>query len=235
MQAPEDVISQLRPEKTRIALLTEENVLIVTLECKLLLTIPLWRDATFTLKSNGKDLLLVTRMNLEATREGGSSILAETQSLFAAPWDASSATRRRKPGPGEVVRDRIPCGSIAAREDLSRAILKIIEAVRKHQPVYRSRSFLTRPSSAIELPVLGSPVEDGNSTELSRTRRSDAADGSAGVFVLPMRSPGGSSSSAVDDKSYAQLLELGFDADASRDALKKSKGDIVKAVDLLTG
>lgn len=190
-QGSQDLQSQLRPEKIRIALLTEENILIATLECKLLLTIPLWKGASFSLESNAKDLFVRTRMGATSSREDVSSIIAGTQSLFAAPWDASSATRRRKPSPGEVTQDRIPCGSVSAREDLSLAVLKLIESVRSGQPVHNGRSFISQSPADIELSVLPSAIEDENATELTQTRRSDAADGAAGVFILPMRGPGG--------------------------------------------
>jgi len=188
----QDVALQLRPEKTRVALLTFENILIVTLDCKLLLTIPLWDDANFSVEGYGKDLVLTTQMDIEASRSSGSSIISETQALFAAPWDASSSARRRKPNPGELVRDKIACGSIAAREDLCQAIINLLEAKQKKDlRNYAWGPTLRRPPSAIELPVLqgAGHGDDADSRELSQTRRSDASDGSAGVFVMPMSSP----------------------------------------------
>ena len=46
----EGVALQLRTQKTRVALLTLENILIVSLDCKLLLKIPLWREASFSVE-----------------------------------------------------------------------------------------------------------------------------------------------------------------------------------------
>ncbi len=186
----QDVALQLRPEKTRVALLTFENILIVSLDCKLLLNIPLWREATFSVDGYGKDLVVITLMDKESKPESGSSIITETQNLFAAPWDAASASRRRKPNPGELVRDIISCGSVSAREDLCHAILQLLDAKQKNDlRNYAWGAALRRTPSAIELPVLQPDDEGGESKELSQTRRSDASDGSAGVFIMPMRSP----------------------------------------------
>lgn len=186
-----DLVSQIRPEKTRVALLTIDNILVVTLDCKLVLTVPLWQEASFSLEASGKDLILVTEMDKEASPSSGSSILAETQSLFTAPWDAASTTRRRKPNPGEFVRDRVSCGSIGARENLCDGILRLLEyKQRMNQRSYVWAPALRRAPSAIELPDLSSAPHDDQSLELPSTKRSAASDGSADVFVLPVRSPG---------------------------------------------
>lgn len=91
-----------------------------------------------------------------------------------------------------MVRDRISCGSVSAREDLTHAVLNLLEAKQKKDlRNYAWGPALRRPPSAIELPVLQGvgDGDDADSRELSHTRRSDASDGSAGVFVMPMRSP----------------------------------------------
>ena len=222
----QDVALQLRPEKTRVALLTFENILIVSLDCKLLLNIPLWREATFSVEGYGKDLIFIALMDKESKPEAGSSIIAETQNLFAAPWDASTTSRRRKPNPGELVRDMISCGSVSAREDLCHAILQLLDAKQKNDlRNYAWGAALRRAPSAIELPVLQGPEDDGVSKELSQTRRSDASDGSVGVFVMPMRSPVESqepSSSQIgtpQTQSAEQFLETG---QASQEARSSS-------------
>lgn len=223
LNASNDLASQIRPEKTRVALLTTDNVLIVTLDCKLILTIPLWHEASFSLEASGKDLVLVTQMDRKATPSSGSSIIAETQNLFTAPWDAASATRRRKPNPGETVRDRISCGSIGAREKLCDCVLRLLESKqRRNQHSYVWTPALRRPPSAIELPVMPATVDDDKSLELSSTKRSDASDGSAGVFVLPMRSPGRKADGDPSEKRSDETSSAPFIRKESKSQLDSS-------------
>lgn len=119
-----------REEKTRVALLTMSNIVIATLDCKLVTSIPLWNDAKYEMRDDGKDLLLRTVVlgNGNASQEGAGGNISAAP-LISAPWDALVVGRRKKPNPGEQVVDRIACGSSGARDDLRKQLRHVTEAI----------------------------------------------------------------------------------------------------------
>lgn len=124
-----------RPEKTRVALLSDAELIIATLDCKLVTIIPLWKDATYEVVGDGKEVILCARIVEQATgkaREPGSSSPYDAQPLIQAPWDASCG-RRRKPAPGESCIDRIACGSTDAQDDLRKLLLRVTDDMRNER------------------------------------------------------------------------------------------------------
>lgn len=118
----------MRPEKTRVALVTDEDIVIVTLDCKLVTIIPIWNDAVFELVVDDKELIIgTTILNSSLTDAAdASNLLQGAQSLIHAPWDVATV-RRRKPAAGESTIDHIACGSVEACEDLRILLMDVIQ------------------------------------------------------------------------------------------------------------
>lgn len=125
---------EARPEKTRVALVSDAEVIVVSLDCKLICIIPLWRDASYEVVGDGKEVILCARIQEQALGrpEESSSSSYAAQSLIQAPWDATSG-RRRKPAPGEGCIDRIACGSAEAQDDLRTLLLQVTNSMRNEQ------------------------------------------------------------------------------------------------------
>lgn len=121
-----DARLEWKPEKTRVALLTKDCVIIATLDCKLVTMIPIWWDATYDIAGHGKEIVMKATIT-DLKKFGGEAEGASNGSspLIQAPWDVSASTRRRKPAVGENVTDRIACGSEEAQNDLRNRLLDI--------------------------------------------------------------------------------------------------------------
>lgn len=114
-----------RPEKIRVALLTEQDIVIASLDCKLVTMIPVWDDADYELIADGKELIIRATIVDNSNTKMESENFKNAQSLIHAPWDVVAPALRRKPGVGESTLDRIACGSVAAREDLHKSLERI--------------------------------------------------------------------------------------------------------------
>lgn len=126
---------EARPEKTRVALVTDAEVIIVTLDCKLICIIPLWKDAAYEVVGDGKEVILCARIleqPIGGAGESSSHSLYGAQSLIQAPWDVTSG-RRRKPTPGESCIDRVACGSNEAQDDLRKLLIQVTDSIRSEQ------------------------------------------------------------------------------------------------------
>lgn len=163
----------IRPEKTRVALLINDQVMVVTLDCKLVDVVPLWEDAKYELLVDEKELLvsatvLDPRDDIDnpmqslvwsspgggasssssssfglGTGGGGSNNLL--QGVILAPWDVSApSTRRRKPSPGQSSLVRIACGSHDACKDLRQAVAKIVRRAENERECKRKQAWLLK-------------------------------------------------------------------------------------------
>lgn len=144
-----------RPEKIRVALVTMTDILIASLDCKLVTAIPLWGDCIYDVAPQGKEVLLRTTVKSEDETDVYHDVsgLSEGYSLISAPWDPSVIGRRRKPAPGQYTVDRIPSGSMEARNDLVASLRYVTNRIQKQsdQDSQAAGSSADFSSSAIEL------------------------------------------------------------------------------------
>lgn len=150
--------AEARPEKTRVALVTEDEIVIATLDCKLVTVIALWRDARYELASDSESLLIrctIIGGQVELGASGFLQGLSGAQSLIAAPWDAATPVRRRKPAVGESVLERIACASLSARDDLRSVVAEVTRRHGDRSVIRRKRSSVDPGSSGQELATVG--------------------------------------------------------------------------------
>lgn len=166
----------VRPEKVRVALITLTDVVIATLDCKLVKSIPLWEDCIYNISGQGKDMIIRTALKTgkrTGTQDDTSGFFSGAHSLISAPWDASTAGKRVKPRIGEEHMDNITCGSTEARDDLQRSLGNVLTKIeeRSEKQIVNVEG-IDRSTSSVELSSV-SNWEDEKSMELELTRRKD--------------------------------------------------------------
>lgn len=161
-----------RPEKTRVALVTETEVIVTTLDCRLIDVVPLWEEAIYTLRGDGKDLLIRAEMpnHNGSKKQESSASLQGNQPLISAPWDASTVGNRKKPSPGSECTDRIACGSFEARNDLRALLVEVTKSLGTSHDRHRIlKKNEEKRSSGVEL----SCVDDWSNANEKEMRSSD--------------------------------------------------------------
>lgn len=254
----------IRPEKVRVALLTETYIVVATLDCKLVSSIALWKEAAYDIVGEGKEIILTTTMprNASESDREGSGLLQGAQALISAPWDAPVAGKRKKPTPGSYVVDRIPCGSFEARAELRDRLTTLLTNFADGKTPVTNRDLSAPGESGTELSVLGHRGAD-NEKEMQLT--GSKATTSANNFDQPMcntssegnahahrssalrleeqrasssqqagPSGGHQEDKSEDEKLVQQLVDIGFKFEDAVSALAEASGDLVKAVDILT-
>lgn len=166
-----------KPEKTRVALVTEDNLIIATLDCKLVTMIPIWRDASYEIAGHEKELVIrATIIDGNVPGSGRRQMSSGGQSLIQAPWDVSASTRRRKPAVGESVTDRILCGGVDAEIELRKLLADITTRHAKAMEKRGQRDdVISDPFSAGQELMAASEWRVENEREL-RSRRSSMND-----------------------------------------------------------
>ncbi|PXF46934.1 putative vacuolar protein sorting-associated protein 13E [Gracilariopsis chorda] len=172
--------TETRVEKTRVAMTTDSDILVATLDCKLVAWISLWCDANYDVWSDGKDVVISGRMG---ETQGGEETRGGTigGNLVNAPWDAPYVERKRRPRAGERFEERVTCGSAAASDDLRRRVVqtvRLLQEEREAKPgIWRSAN---DASQSLELFALGSGGEGDNEMKM----QAGVSKSSAGALEL---------------------------------------------------
>lgn len=169
----------IRPEKVRVALVTMNAVVITTLDCKLVTSIPLWKDCLYDIYGKGKEVYM--RVTLKSgsnsgTRGDMSGLLSGAHSLISAPWDAPTVGQRVKPKVGEWLREEIACGSAEARDELITRLKDVVKKMEVGEIWYKGHegdSAGGQESSSVELRTVPKWQEGSNSLELKETGRGE--------------------------------------------------------------
>lgn len=204
-----------RPEKTRAALLTKGELIIASLDCKLITIIPIWKDATYDIVGSNKELIV--RATIVHQQVGGnlketnSNLLHEAQSLIQAPWDATSE-KKRKPAVGESSTDRIACGSLEAREDLEQMLMNSVVTQKGDTRGCESETFQSEVSrssgpsgSGLEMSV-ASHWHEANEVEMRGRGHDDKPAWEMQTTVSLPNAETGNVGYAAEEKEDLQML-----------------------------
>eukprot|EP00178_Gracilaria_changii_P010316 TRINITY_DN2_c0_g2_i2.p1 TRINITY_DN2_c0_g2~~TRINITY_DN2_c0_g2_i2.p1 ORF type:complete len:3871 (+),score=464.35 TRINITY_DN2_c0_g2_i2:339-11951(+) len=175
-----------RVEKTRVALITQSDVIVATLDCKLVDWITLWADAKYEVWSDGKDVV-VSGQIVEDSGESDPRSRIRPGNIVNAPWDVPFIERRlRRPRLQERFEDRLACGSPAASDDVRKRIAKVVQRLQEEREGKQEMwSGVDSASRSQELLALGSRVDDTNDIELRSGRRTSSGASELGRLGRP--------------------------------------------------
>ncbi|CDF40126.1 unnamed protein product [Chondrus crispus] len=181
---------QTRPEKTRIALITKTEVVVVTIDCRIVTSIPLWDDCSYNIDGQGKEVIVRITLKTGCSSDPVSGTSAfSVGSLISAPWDAPAVGKRRKPEAGEQLVDRVDCGSAEARDDLCTYMRHLTkengERSGRKLEGRRPRDRMESSSFGVELASMPQfQSQDPNWQELQQTGKDDKDMKSAGFMPI---------------------------------------------------
>eukprot|EP00177_Eucheuma_denticulatum_P002510 GFKZ01004506.1.p1 GENE.GFKZ01004506.1~~GFKZ01004506.1.p1 ORF type:complete len:3963 (-),score=461.04 GFKZ01004506.1:365-12253(-) len=197
----------IRPEKVRVALVTMTAVVVATLDCKLVTSIPLWKDCLYDIYGKGKEVYM--RVTLRSGSNSGgkgevSSLLSGAHSLISAPWDAPTVGQRVKPKIGEWLREEIPCGSAEARDELITTLKDVMtkmEVGERWNKRQDGDDGGIQESSSVELRAVPKWQDGSDSMELKETGREERRESGILTGWMGGKSKGGNDSGFVGSSS----------------------------------
>ncbi|KAI0564550.1 Vacuolar protein sorting-associated protein [Gracilaria domingensis] len=175
---------ETRIEKTRVALMTESDVIVATLDCKLVAWVALWADAKYDVWSDGKDVVLSGQMVENGGEDNRSGIGAGN--IVNAPWDVPNVERKRRPRVGERFEERIACGSSSASDDVRQRLMKVVQGLQEEREGKQEMwSAIDSASRSQELLALGGSFDEDNEIELRAGKRTSAGASQLGRLGRP--------------------------------------------------
>eukprot|EP00737_Agarophyton_chilense_P003458 gb/GEZJ01004052.1/.p1 GENE.gb/GEZJ01004052.1/~~gb/GEZJ01004052.1/.p1 ORF type:complete len:2446 (-),score=274.93 gb/GEZJ01004052.1/:1200-7628(-) len=178
---------ETRVEKTRAALITDSDVIIATLDCKLIAWIALWSNAKYEVWSDGKEVVLCGHVVENGGGEDNRGAVG-VGSIVNAPWDVPNIEAKRQPRLGERFEERIACGSASASEDVRRRVAQVVQRLQEEregkQEMWSSAESASRSQ---ELLALNSRFVEDNEIELRAGRRTSAGASELGRLGRPAK------------------------------------------------